>query len=84
MKLTDVLIAANIALRLIQARLLTVICLAITAALFGAAMWIQTVLGLIIAATWGLSIFLPVLFIGRGGSDVPQAPQHSEGPAPGE
>lgn len=84
MKLTDVLIAANIALRLIQARLLTVIALAITAALFGAAMWIQTVLGLIIAATWGLSIFLPVLFIGRGGSDVPQAPQQSETGAPGE
>lgn len=72
MNLLEVLAGANVALRLIQARLITILALLLTAALFGWAMWLQTVLGAIIAAAWGLSIFLPVLFMGKGGSDAPE------------
>jgi hypothetical protein len=74
MKLLDVLVGANVALKLIQARLITLVALLMTFGLFAWAMWQETSLAVIIAATWGLTIFLPVLFTGRGGYDA-QAPQ---------
>jgi sugar phosphate permease len=78
--LVEILQGANVALRLIQERLVLVLCMLLTALLFGWAMWLQTVLGAIIAATWGLTIFLPVLIAGRGaGNNAPEAAQH---PAP--
>ena len=83
--LLEVLAGANVALRLIQARIVTVIALLLTFAMFSWAMWLQTTLGAMIAVAWGLSIFLPVLFTGRGGHDgssVPEEPaQHPEGEA---
>ena len=69
MNLPELLLGAHVALRLIQARLLTLVALLLTFALFAWAMWSQTVLGAIIAGVWGLSIFLPVLLTGRGGYD---------------
>jgi hypothetical protein len=68
--LVEILAGANVALRVIQERLVVLVCMGLTFALFAWAMWLQTVLGAIIAATWGLSIFLPVLFAGRGAPDA--------------
>jgi len=85
MTLVEILAGANVALRLIQERLLTFVALLLTFALFGWAMWLQSILGAIIAGTWGLSIFLPVLFSGRGTSHVRQPPENQspEGTAHG-
>lgn len=82
--LEELLTGANVALRVIQARLILIIALLLTFAMFAWAMWLQTPLGAIIASVWGLSIFLPVLFTGRGGHDaVPQdAAQQPEGQRP--
>lgn len=68
-ELFDILRAGAIALRLLSARLLTIVALLLTFGLFAWAMATQTPLGCIIAVAWGLIIFLPILFIGRGGSD---------------
>ena len=86
MTLSELLLGAHVALRLIQARLLTLVALLLTFALFAWAMWSQTVLGAIIAAVWGLSIFLPVLLTGRGGYDgsTTQGSQRSRQPEEGE
>lgn len=86
MNLADILTGAHVALRLIQARLITVIALLLAFVLFAWAMWSQTTLGAIIAAIWGLTIFLPVLFAGRGGYDgaSTQRPQRSREPEEGE
>jgi hypothetical protein len=65
--MVEILTGANVALKLIQARIILILALLLTAGAFAWAMWLQTVLGAIIAATWGLMIFLPVLFAGRGG-----------------
>ena len=72
--LIEVLTGANVALRLLQARLVLILALLLTAGLFAWAMLIQSVLGAIIATVWGLIIFLPVLWrTGHGGHDaVPQ------------
>jgi hypothetical protein len=78
MNLLDILQSANLALRILQARLVTLIALLLTFIMFAVAMWLQTVLGAIIASVWGLSIFLPVLFTGRGGHDGSQVPQGSQ------
>lgn len=72
MTLIEILQGANVALRLIQARLLTLLALVFTFALYAWAMWQQTLLGASICAIWGLTIFLPILVIGRGGSDATQ------------
>lgn len=82
MTLVEILEGANVALRLIQERLVLVLCMLMTFGLFAWAMWLQTALGAIIAATWGLTIFLPVLFAGRGEKHVlPQAAEHPTQPA---
>lgn len=79
MNLVEVLQGAHVALGLLQARLVLILCMIMTFGLFCWAMWLQTALAAIIAAAWGVSIFLPVLFAGRGGHDAQEAPQH---PAP--
>lgn len=79
MKLIDLLQGVNVALHVIQARLLTLVTLVMAFGLAAWAMWLQTVLAAIIALGWGLVIFLPVLFHDRGGGDVSQAPQQPEG-----
>ena len=83
MTLVEILQGANVALRLIQTRLLTLITLAFTFALYGWAMWLQTPLAFIICAVWGGSIFLPVLFAGRGAptDGVQETTQHPAGDA---
>lgn len=70
MNLTAILEGANVALHLLQARLITLIALILTMVLYGWAMCMQTWLGFTIALVWGLSIFLPILLIGRGGYDA--------------
>lgn len=85
MTLVEILTGAHVALKVIQARLLTLLALIFTAGIFAWAMWLQTVLGAIIAATWGLLIFLPVLYTGRGGNDAapqrqPQRPEDEPNP----
>lgn len=62
-----------IALRLLAARLLTLLALLMTFGLFCWAIWMQTSLAAIVAATFGGVIFLPVLFAGR-----PKGGQHAE------
>ena len=64
MTLTDILQGANIALRLIQARVLLVLAMVLTFALFAWAMVLQTQLGCILAAAWAVLVFLPVLYTG--------------------
>lgn len=80
MNLLEVLSGANVALRLLQARLVTILALLIAAGLFAWAMWRQTALGAIIASIWGLSVFLPVLYTDRGGRDGETAQRDPETP----
>jgi hypothetical protein len=80
--LIEVIQGTNLVLKLLAARLVTIVALLLTAGMFAWAMWLQTTLGAIIAGVWGLTIFLPVLFTGRGGHDgsVSQDPaKHPEG-----
>jgi hypothetical protein len=78
MNLAEILAGAHVALKIVQARLLAVLAMLGCFALFAWAMWLQTVLGAIIAGAWGLIVFLPALYVGRrGGTDVQEAPQHS-------
>jgi hypothetical protein len=81
LNLVQVLEGANVALGVLQARLVLVITLVFTFALFCWAMWLQTALGAIISALWGLTIFLPVLFAGRGVAPDAEAVQHDTPPA---
>jgi hypothetical protein len=80
MNLTEILQGANVALHVISTRLLTLLAMLGTFALFAWAMWLQTILGAIIASAWGLTIFLPVLFADRGGSSHAETPQHPAEP----
>lgn len=82
MNLVDILQGAQVALAVIQQRVVLIVALLFTLLVFCYALWLGTAVAAIIAATWGLLIFLPVLMAGRGGSDVSKAPQHSEGPTP--
>jgi hypothetical protein len=66
LNLVELLQGTNVALRVLQAKLVVIICMAMTMVLFSWAMWLQSTLGAIIAATWGLTIFLPVLYSGTG------------------
>jgi uncharacterized membrane protein YjjP (DUF1212 family) len=84
MNLVEILEGAHVALRIIQTRLVLLVCMGMAFGLFCWAMWLGTVLGCIVAATWGLIVFLPVLYSQRrGASDgVQEAPQHADSPAP--
>lgn len=68
MTLVEILEGANIALKLIQVRLILVLCLLMTAGIFAWAMYLQTQLGAIIAAAWAVLVFLPVLWAGKDSS----------------
>lgn len=74
MNLLEILNGANVALHMLQARIVLVITLVLTFALFAWAMWLQTQLGTIIAAAWAVLVFLPVLYTGaRHGEAVHQS-----------
>ena len=64
MTLVEILQGANVALHLLQARVVTVLCMLLSFAIFAWAMVLQTQLGAIIAAAWALLVFLPVLYTG--------------------
>lgn len=89
MTLVEILQGANVALHLITVRLVLVITLLLTFALFCWAMYLQTQLGAIIAAAWAGLVFLPVLLTGgrRHGITEQAKHEHTEetgsGAAPG-
>lgn len=64
MTLVEILQGANVALHVLQTRLVLVVTLVLTFTLFCWAMWLQTQLGTIIAAAWAVLVFLPVLYTG--------------------
>ncbi len=78
MNLTEILEGANVALGVLQARLVLLLCMVLTFVLFAWAMWLGTQLGLIIAATWAALVFLPVLIAGRGGTHGVQKAAHDD------
>lgn len=65
----DILVGANVALKLISARLVTILALVMTCGMFVWTMCDPTILRCIMAATWAVVIFLPVLWAGRRGHD---------------
>lgn len=75
MSLLEILQGANVALNVLQARLVLVITLVLTFTLFAWAMWMQTQLGTIIAAAWAVLVFLPVLWQGGRHGEVHQSAQ---------
>jgi hypothetical protein len=62
--LLEILQGANVALHILAARAVLVLAMLLTAGFFAAAMALQTQLGAIIAATWAILVFLPVLYTG--------------------
>jgi hypothetical protein len=64
MTLVEILQGANVALHLLQVRLVLVLTLLLTFAMFAWAMVLQTQLGCILAAAWAALVFLPVLYTG--------------------
>lgn len=84
MNLVEILSGANVALRLIQARLVSILCMVLTFVLFCWAMWLGTRLGAMIAGVWGLIIFLPVLVAGRRGYDAAPAKRPDSGEQVGD
>lgn len=75
MNLLEILSGANVALHVLQARLVVVLTLVLTFALFCWAMWLQTQLATIIAAAWAVLVFLPVLW--QGGRHGIEAQHHT-------
>ena len=73
MNLLEILNGANVALNVLQARIVLVVTLVLTFALFAWAMWLQTQLGTIIAAAWAVLVFLPVLYTGARHGEVHQS-----------
>jgi hypothetical protein len=74
MTLVEILAGANVALKVLQARLLVMISMLLSFSLFAWAMWLESQLALIIAAAFAVSVFLPVLFT----TGERHAPKHSE------
>jgi hypothetical protein len=79
MNLVTILEGAHVALGVLQARLVLLVALLMTFALFCWAMWLQTKPGLIVAAMWGIIVFLPVLFARPRSSDGHEAPPVNTG-----
>lgn len=75
MNLLEILQGANVALHVLQERLVLVLTLLLTFALFCWAMWLQTQLATIIAAAWATLVFLPVLW--QGGRHGIEAKHHT-------
>lgn len=67
--LVDILVGADVALKLISARLITILALCMTCGMFIWTMCDPTLLRCIMASTWAVVIFLPVLWAGRRGHD---------------
>lgn len=85
MTLIEILQGANVALHVIQARLVLVLTLVLTFALFSWAMVLQTQLGCILAAAWACLVFLPVLLTGKGvihGIEARHQPADDQGSVP--
>ena len=83
MTLVEILQGANLALHLLQARVVTVLCMLLTFAIFCWAMVLQTQLGAIIAAAWAVLVFLPVLYTGgRHGIETQHKHQADESGIP--
>jgi len=59
--LEQILTGTNLALKVLQQRLLVILAMLCTFTLFSWAMLAQTLLGAIIAAAWAALVFLPVL-----------------------
>jgi hypothetical protein len=76
MNLTEILQGTNVALHLLQVRLVLVLTLVLSFALFAWSMVLQTQLGAIIAAAWAVLVFLPVLYTGGRHGTVQR--QHTE------
>jgi hypothetical protein len=69
LNLADILTGAHVALKLLSAKLITLIALLMAFGLFSWAMWDPTTPRVIVASIWALGIFLPVLWTGRKGHD---------------
>ena len=83
MNLVHILQGANVALGVLQARVVLVLTLVLTFALFAWAMWLQTQLGTIIAAAWAILVFLPVLYTGgRRGIETERRDSEAENSPP--
>jgi hypothetical protein len=63
--LERMLIGTNLALQVLQARLILLSALLLTAGGFAWAMYLQTQLAAIIAATFAILVFLPILWSGE-------------------
>jgi hypothetical protein len=62
MTLVEILSGAEVALRLLQAKLILVLALLLTACAFGWAFYLQTQPAIILAAGWAVLVFLPILW----------------------
>ena len=67
--LVDILVGADVALKIISARLITILALVMTCGMFVWTMCDPVTLRCIMAATWAVVIFRPVLWAGRRGHD---------------
>jgi hypothetical protein len=86
MTLVEILAGANVALKVLQARLLVLLAMLLSFSLFAWAMWLGSQLALIIAAAFAVSVFLPVLFTTgeRHAPKHPAAQQQSISAAPAQ
>jgi hypothetical protein len=62
--LIEILQGTNIALHVLRDRLIVMVAMLLTFALFATAMWLQTQFAIIIACAWAVLVFLPVLYKG--------------------
>jgi hypothetical protein len=69
MKQIDLLTVLDAAKDIVAARVVIMLTLAMTFALFCWALWLETVIGLVTAGVFAVVVFLPVLFKGRSKGD---------------
>jgi hypothetical protein len=75
--LPQVLAGTSIALKVLQARLLVIISMILTFSLFCAAMALQTQAAIIVAVSFSILVFLPILIHSGDRRHAPQ-PQHTQ------
>lgn len=63
--LTQVVAAVEVSYRILASKVLALLCMIMTFALFAWSMWQASWLHFAVAGTFGLTIFLPVLWITR-------------------
>jgi hypothetical protein len=78
--LEQMMLGTHVALQVLGARLVLLVTLAMTCGLFCWAMYLQTQYGIIIAAAWAVSVFLPVLIRGERHAS-PKHPAAHESPS---